>query len=248
MKKTDKLLFMAIFAALASACSIRTEITLDSGGGINVSAAAVSDPNVAALLDGAGSSLWGGGNPFDSDRIRVGLLSAGFSSARVSGGTGMSFRADAGGPSARAVFAALNSPPDKPALNTGVVTFQAAGSGDGLFVVVFSPETLPAILSVLPPESADYLDLVLSPEITGMPGGRQMYLDNMAAVYGQALADALAASVVEFIFTAPADITGFNAPPWVKSGKTGPKTVRFIIPLPDLIAGTDRKVFTVRWR
>ncbi|MDR3311568.1 MAG: hypothetical protein LBS64_00330 [Spirochaetaceae bacterium] len=244
---------LLLSAVILCSCSVRAEMVVGADGSIAVHAASSSRPEVNDVIAGLGTALWGGGNPFDGGRIRAGLLAAGFTAAAVSNGEGISFRVDTAGPSAQAVFDSVNrawgtlnpaSGGDPP------VVFRAVGAEEGIFRLVVSPDTMPALLSLFPPESADYLALVtslISPEFVA-GGDRRTSLDNTAAIYGQSVARALGESVVDFIFTAPASITGWDAPPWVTATRTDRHTVRFAIPLMDILAGPTRKTFVLRWR
>lgn len=62
--------------------------------------------------------------------------------------------------------------------------------------LTLSPKTLQALYASLPPQAQAYIDLCMSPAFTGEKMSQADYIDLVASVYGQALADELSAATI----------------------------------------------------
>jgi hypothetical protein len=217
------------------------ELTVDGNNALRLTIQSSTVAETGDMLQSL-SSLWGGGQLFNEERMAEAFSAAGFTNVRARSGDGLVFRLDAAAPSAAQVL-------QKEKIGLGsVMTYQAKVLGTtGLFQLLLSPETAAGLMQLMPPETNDYKDLLLAPLFTGEETNEKDYLSLLAAIYGQKIADALARSNLVVVFTAPAAITAVESPPWVTARNTASRTVEWTIPLTALLVRRDENVWRVTW-
>ena len=222
-------------------CAPRVELTVDRNDALRLTMQSSTVAETGELLQSL-SSLWGGGQLFNEERMGEAFTALGFTSVRARSGDGLVFRLDAAAPSAAQVLEK-----GKPGL-WNVITFVPKASTDpGTFQLLLTPETAENFLQLMPPETLNYKDLLLAPLFTGDASTEKDYLSLIAAVYGQKMADSLARSNMVIVFTAPGAITAVESPPWVTVRNTASRTVEWTIPLAAMLVRRDKNLWRVTW-
>jgi hypothetical protein len=216
-------------------CAPRAEVTVDGNNALRLTMQSSTVVETGELLQSL-SSLWGGGQLFNETKMGDSFTALGFTNVRARSGDGLVFRLDASATSAAQVLQK-----DKNDLG------KAVSIVPGAFQLLLSPETAAGLMSVMPPETDSYKDLLLAPLFTGETSTEKDYLALIAAVYGQKMADALARSNMVVVFTAPGAITAMESPPWVKTRNTASRTVEWTIPLAALLVRRDENLWRVTW-
>lgn len=118
-----------------------------------------------------------------------------------------------------------------PVSKAGLVSFAKNGSSSSM-TLTLSPANLSTLYSSLPDTVQSYIDLFMAPVFTGESMTKSEYLDLVASVYGQDLADEIAESSVSIVLSAP-DVSG--------------KKKKVSVPLADLLASPAPLTYTVSW-
>ena len=95
-----------------------------------------------------------------------------------------------------------------------------------------TPANLSALYASLPETVRSYIDLFMAPVFSVESMTKSEYLDLVASVYGQNLADEIAGSSVSIVLSAP-DASG--------------KKKKVSVPLADLLAASAPLTYTVSW-
>lgn len=193
------LLFTAIFF---SSCSPSLTVRLQNGPTANapVSAkaafSAALSPTAETILRrlSANNSASEGANTatstqplFDAPSIRQSLTQTGMTVESVSI------------PSPGAVSLSLSIP----SLNGILANAFTIENGGKSLLITLSKESVSRTLALLPPETADYLELLMAPVYTGEEMTTAEYQDLIGAAYGKTLASELAKSVLTLTVYAP---------------------------------------------
>ncbi len=164
---------------------------------------------------------------FDRDKIIISLARAGF---KVDS---LTF------PTRTGIILALSFLKLDGLLNQAVVLNKDSKS----IAVTLSADSVNAAIDLMPPNTKDYMDLLMAPIFTGEEMTAKEYEDLIGAAYGKTLADELKKTVFSLTVHCPEDVTdasingGGNA-------ATLDKTAVFTIPLSTLLA--MQKTLTAR--
>ena len=104
---------------------------------------------------------------------------------------------------------------------------------DNALSLTLSPESCAKLYTLLPETMQSYIDLCMAPLFLGDPMPQSEYVDLIASVYGQALADELKRSKIKISLFTPND------------GKKASKTVE--LSLTELLTSTKPVSFSVAW-
>lgn len=130
-----------------------------------------------------------------------------------------------------AVSTKLRAGASDPVSKAGLVSFTKNNSSSSM-VLTLSPANLSALYASLPETVRSYIDLFMAPVFTGESMTKSEYLDLVASVYGQNLADEIAVSYVSIVLSAP-DTSG--------------KKKKVSVPLADLLAASEPQTYAVSW-
>lgn len=122
-------------------------------------------------------------------------------------------------------------------------------AGTSSIIVYLDRDLAPGIISMLSPEVEEYLSALMAPAVLGETSTKQEYFDLLAAVYGRALADEIAAAQIKVFLEFPRPLSA------LQGGKTvGPaanpvtgKQAEFDIPLADLLVLEQPLRYEVYW-
>lgn len=96
--------------------------------------------------------------------------------------------------------------------------------------LTLSDKVMNQFISLLPPETADYMELLMAPVFTGEVMTSAEYIDLISAVYGNTLAEELEKATFKLSLTAP----------------TGKKQ-QFQEKLIDILCGNTMKTYSINW-
>lgn len=96
--------------------------------------------------------------------------------------------------------------------------------------ITFSDKVINQFISLLPPETADYMELLMAPVFTGEIMTTDEYIDLISAVYGSTLAQEIEKASFKLSLTAP----------------NGKKQI-FQEKLTDILCGNTMKTYTINW-
>ncbi|MBQ9237993.1 MAG: hypothetical protein IJ191_01555 [Treponema sp.] len=130
---------------------------------------------------------------------------------------------------ARLVITAKSTSADDIIHRSGML--QPAPRDSKTVLCTLSPETLSQIYAALPETARAYIDVFIAPVFTGDNMSHEEYLALVASVYGQALADEIAAAVVTLTLSAE------GAHPAQK----------ITLPLTDILLLQAPQTYTLRW-
>jgi len=171
-----------------------------------------------------------GGSLFKAEDIRVSLALAGI-------------KADSIATPDSATLTVKASIPDANKLPADCVRFDGKAKKAA---ITLSREVLAASLELMPPDTADYIELLMAPVFTGEELAPDEYRELVAAAYGKTIAAELAASIFTLSLSCPAAVTAAEAtkPAQVK---TAGKTANVTIALADLLTLSSPIIVTASW-
>ena len=218
---TKSLLFM--FAAallflslLFMSCTSSVELHANADGSINILYDAAFDSAFIEIMQ----SLSGESGPqlFDADEMTSQFRAAGIKDVRVAS------------PANASLGIALRLPKEgnDPISRSGCISRSARSSA-----ITVSPASCAKLYKLLPDTMQSYIDLCMAPLFLGEPMSQNEYVDLIASVYGQALADELKRSKIKISLFAPND------------EKKASKTVE--LSLAELLTSTKPVSFSVAW-
>lgn len=253
-------ILVAGFFTLAS-CSPTLKVAVAASGDIVYSV----ESSVSPLIEETVRSFTGahGSLPlFNEEQILQALQAAGLSSVEVetpdSGSLVVSARIDA-------VSATENAGKEGgsqavPSLGAGALCQdmlpQVAGAigychssqaGQRKLVLTISPEVLRQVMAIVPAETAEYVDLLSAPILTGETMTAEEYADLIGVIYGDSVARELRQAKVRILVTAPAEVQ--SATVSVPSGKMRAqgRYVEFTLPLTELLSCVEEVDFIVQY-
>jgi hypothetical protein len=114
-------------------------------------------------------------------------------------------------------------------------------TGDNRLSVVLDRETAPRLLAMISADVRDYLSALFAPAATGEPLSKAEYLELVGDIYGEALAEEIAAAEI-------AAVIGFPGPVGsAKGGTFSGTSASFAIPLVDILVLEDPLEYEVIW-
>ena len=113
--------------------------------------------------------------------------------------------------------------------------------GSSSIVLTLNRETAPFIISRISPEAEEYLSALMAPVVLGEDCTRKEYLDLLSMVYGQAMADEVAAARIHASIEFPRPVTA------VRGGTASGKLAEFEVPLLDVLVLENPLNYEIRW-
>ena len=200
---------------LFASCTSAIELHANDDGSVNILYDAAFDSAFIEIMQ----SLSGeSGQPlFDADETASQFRAAGIKDVRVAS------------PANTSLGIALRLPKEgnDPVSRSGCIS----RSGHSLSITV-SPASCATLYKLLPDTLQSYIDLFMAPVFLGEAMSQNEYLDLIASVYGEALADEAARAKIKISFFAP-------------NGEKAIKTIE--CPLTDLLTAAKPLVFSAAW-
>ena len=218
---TKSLLFM--FAAallflspLFMSCTSSVELRANGDGSVNITYDAAFGSAFIEIMQ----ALSGGGTSplFDADEMTAQFRAAGVNDVRITSPADTSL----------GIRLCLPKNGIAPVSQSGCISRSANSLS-----LVLSPESCAKLYKLLPDTMQSYIDLCMAPLFLGEPMEQNEYVDLIASVYGQALADELKRSKIKISLFAPND------------EKKASKTVE--LPLAELLTSKKPVSFSVAW-
>lgn len=114
--------------------------------------------------------------------------------------------------------------------DAGIIS-QTRTSNKTTMIVSFSPESICTVYEGMPPTTRAYMDLFMAPVFVGDTMSKSEYVELVAMVYGQTLADEILNANLTLILTSPDKKT----------------RKQFIIPIVELLLLTENKSYSLSW-
>ncbi|MCL2382413.1 MAG: hypothetical protein FWC64_12645 [Treponema sp.] len=237
LKKITFALFVPLFAVFAS-CATMIDGEVRSGGAADIAVDASLEPRTIALIHSLRGFM---GGPADAPILDGAAISQSMADA----------------PGVLAVSLVNSSPT---ALSgtvsvSNVGDFLLAGDAEGQFitftegqaagtssiVVNLDRTSAPALIARLTPELGGYLSALMAPVVLGETMTRQEYLSLVAMIYGQPLADEIAAASIRASVQFPRPVTA------IQGGTAAGNRAQFDVPLVDLLVLEHPLRYEVSW-
>jgi hypothetical protein len=237
MKKRVLPFFTAVFVFLIS-CSARIDGTLQAGGSAELALRASLEPRMTALIRSlsraAGDSA--AGAVIDGPAIARSM-------AASPGIRSVSFRNENPGAIAGTIAVSrvdefLSPPENRDQFR--FVRYEQEGSR-GRLTISLDRDTGPQLVALISEDVADYLSALMAPVATGEILSRTEYLGLVASVYGQGVADEIAAARVQLTLTVPGTVRHIRGGAY--SGRQGV----FDIPLAALLVLDTPMAYEIGW-
>ncbi len=228
----DALLSIVTILSLASGCVANYHMVLRDNGSADIELSAEMSPRTTILIgnlsDLGGSEGSEDPNPLDAEILRRSVAN---SETVVS--------VHLSNPDSRSVVGSLSfsdlegfiaAAKDDRGSNAQLFYLERMASRKGgRLTISLKREEAPDLLLALSPEITDYLTALMAPVVTGEILTASEYLEIVAAAYGQAVADEIAAGSVEAIIDLPEE------PVELAGGKARGKSAVFSVPLLDIL-------------
>jgi hypothetical protein len=229
------LIFLPLFS-----CASRINGTLGESGQAALLVSASLQPRMAALIRSLAAAT--GSAPADGPLLNGPALAR--SMAAAPGVESVSFSNTA--PAAIAGPVKIAKISDFLAAADGktggsFIGFEQSASG-GRCTINLSLASGPRLLSLISPEIADYLSVLMAPLATGEALGKAEYLALVSAVYGKGIADEISQSSIRASIEFPGPVQS------VKGGTFFGRRADFSIPLPDILVLEQPLSYEVTWK
>ena len=122
------------------------------------------------------------------------------------------------------------------------VSFEQNGAQGGKCVISLSRDSGTDVLAFISPEIVDYLTMLMAPVATGESLSKTEYLALVGSVYGKAIADEIAKSIIAASLTFPGQVQS------VSGGTFSGTKAEFAIPLLDVLVLENPLYFEVTWK
>lgn len=225
------LLFVCAALFSLASCSPSLSVSLSPDGTGAISWKGTLSPSSRTLVQRFTEPHTGSeGSLFKPEAIRISLALAGITAESVSAPDSASL----------AVKASIK---DVNALPAGCLRFDGKKNA---VTLTLSREVLAASLGLMPPETAEYIELLMAPAFTGEALSPAEYRDLIAAAYGKTIASELASSAFTLVLSCPGQLTRVEstAPATVKFSD---KTANITIPLADLLTLEKPVIINAAW-
>lgn len=248
------LLLLSMGLCIFTSCSPVLKVAVADSGDIVYSV----ESSVSPLIEETVRSFTGAHQSlplFNEEQILQALRSAGLSSVGVDTPDNSSLIV-----SARIESAVTDKAEAVPSLGTGSVCQdmvpQVAGAigychssqaGQRKLVLTISPDVLRQVMGIVPAETAEYMDLLSAPILTGESMSAVEYADLIGVIYGDSVAKELRQANVRILVTAPAEVQAATVS--VPSGKMRAqgRYVEFTLPLTELLSCLEEVDFVVQY-
>lgn len=237
-----------------TACSPVLKVAVADSGSIVYSV----ESSVSPLIEETVRSFTGAHQSlplFNEEQILQALRSAGLSSVGVDTPDNSSLIV-----SARIESAVTDKVGTIPSLGAGSVCQdmvpQVAGAigychssqvGQRKLVLTISPDVLRQVMGIVPAETAEYMDLLSAPILTGESMTAAEYADLIGVIYGDSVAKELRQATVRILVTAPAEVQSATVSVPAGRVRTQGRYVEFSLPLPELLSYLGKIEFTVQY-
>ena len=237
-----------------TACSPVLKVAVADSGSIVYSV----ESSVSPLIEETVRSFTGAHQSlplFNEEQILHALRSAGLSSVGVDTPDNSSLIV-----SARIESAVTDKVGTIPSLGAGSVCQdmvpQVAGAigychssqvGQRKLVLTISPDVLRQVMGIVPAETAEYMDLLSAPILTGESMTAAEYADLIGVIYGDSVAKELRQATVRILVTAPAEVQSATVSVPAGRVRTQGRYVEFSLPLPELLSYLGKIEFTVQY-
>ena len=245
---------LVIGMVFLTACSPVLKVAVADSGSIVYSV----ESSVSPLIEETVRSFTGAHQSlplFNEEQILQALRSAGLRSVGVDTPDNSSLIV-----SARIESAVTDKVGTVPSLGTGPVCQdmvpQVAGAigychssqvGQRKLVLTISPDVLRQVMGIVPAETAEYMDLLSAPILTGESMTAAEYADLIGVIYGDSVAKELRRATVRILVTAPAEVQAATVSVPAGRVRTQGRYVEFSLPLPELLSYLGRIEFTVQY-
>lgn len=245
---------LVIGMGFLTACSPVLKVAVADSGSIVYSV----ESSVSPLIEETVRSFTGAHQSlplFNEEQILQALRSAGLSSVGVDTPDNSSLIV-----SARIESAVTDKVGTIPSLGAGSVCQdmvpQVAGAigychssqvGQRKLVLTISPDVLRQVMGIVPAETAEYMDLLSAPILTGESMTAAEYADLIGVIYGDSVAKELRRATVRILVTAPAEVQAATVSVPAGRVRTQGRYVEFSLPLPELLSYLGRIEFTVQY-
>ena len=119
--------------------------------------------------------------------------------------------------------------------------------GQRKLVLTISPDVLRQVMGIVPAETAEYMDLLSAPILTGEAMTAVEYADLIGVIYGDSVAKELRQATVRILVTAPAEVQSATVSVPAGRVRTQGRYVEFSLPLPELLSYLGKIEFTVQY-
>jgi hypothetical protein len=116
------------------------------------------------------------------------------------------------------------------------------------FSITISPETAAAAVALMPPETGDYLALLMAPLFTGEEFSPGEYTDLIAVTYGNTLSRELESAVISLAVSLPGTITKASAKGAAAEVSWSGKNALFRLPLTALLTLRGEITCSAEWK
>ena len=228
---------LAVLAALCS-CAARIDGALAANGSASLSVSMSLGQQTAALVQRLAAAGGQGGPVLDGPAISRSMAGAGGVASATLRNTGPAALEGQIRISAISEFLAAAS--NRAANGRGFIEFAQSGTG-GRCTLNISRENGPAIIELLSPQIADFLNALMAPLATGENISKTEYLELVASFYNRAVSDEIAGSRIRAFIDFPGAVTS------VSGGTFSGRRVNFDIPLLDLLVLETPLIYEVNW-
>ncbi len=130
----------------------------------------------------------------------------------------------------------------------GTVKIEKTGQEESL-TLTFTPETVNALVRLLPQETAEYTELLAAPLFTGEQMEASEYAELIGTMYGKSLQADLKNAFFIFDIGAPSPISAASIePPQTGTVRINGKTAAFRLSLNAFLSDSDKTVIRVQWK
>lgn len=119
--------------------------------------------------------------------------------------------------------------------------------GQRKLVLTISPDVLRQVMGIVPAETAEYMDLLSAPILTGESMTAAEYAELIGVIYGDSVAKELRRATVRILVTAPAEVQAATVSVPAGRVRTQGRYVEFSLPLPELLSYLGKIEFTVQY-
>jgi len=182
----------AVLAMLLTGCTVDLDVAVTQKGGAALTAGSVMGKAIEKTIRSV-SGTSDTASLFNIPELEEQFSQAGFTGVSAQERTSAGLRLTMG---ITDIAEGIASVP-------GVIT-AAAKSGKKSVTITLTEQIMRSTAAMLPQHEQDYLELLMAPVLTGDPMEADEYLELMASVYGQNVADELAGSTLSITIREPA--------------------------------------------
>lgn len=218
--------FFGIFIMFSS-CTPTLELQAQNDGSYGISYNVKFGNNFLNTF--ASVTGWQRGMPlFDTDKMKSEFLSAGI--ANVSVTTANENQLEFQAPSVKSDNEILSK--------SKLITQEKNSAGKNTMRITLSPESMKSMYASLPEATQMYIDLFMAPAFTGDTMTKNEYVELIALVYGEPLANEIKDANLTLVLKAPNSTSNKNSASNVRT---------FYIPLVELLVISTETAYDISW-